>query len=75
MMARSGGSENISLRSKGRCLNVINAGPAASMASMIGALKPGTSVALTDRAKQKVVMVSMVKQRNAKNKSDGLPAR
>lgn len=49
-------------------------GSDASMASRIGALKSGASTASTDFPKQKVVIMSMVMQRKAKNKSALLEA-
>jgi hypothetical protein len=41
----------------------------ASIASRIGALKPVASIALSDVPKQKVMIMSIVMQRNAKNRS------
>lgn len=43
------------------------------MASTIGAANSGSSIASTDWAKQKVVIVSIVKHRNPSNRSDELP--
>jgi hypothetical protein len=43
------------------------------MASMIGALNPGSLIASTDRAKQKEVIVSIVKHRKPKKRSEDTP--
>lgn len=64
----------ISRLTRSKFLKRTNIGSAASMASMIGALKSGALMASTDRAKQKEVMVSIVKHRNAKKRSDDRPA-
>ena len=61
------------LRNNGKCLKRWNVGSELSIASTIGAAKSGTSIALTDLAKQKVVIVSVAKQRNANSMSDDLP--
>lgn len=45
-----------------------------SIATTMGAAKSGSSIALTDLAKQKSRIMSTVKQRNAKSMSDDLPA-
>ncbi len=47
---------------------------AASDDSMIEDVKPGASMALVERAKQKVVIVSRAKQRNALKRSEGTPS-
>src|SRR5579862_9282602 len=72
-MASQGGSEKMVLRKRGKCLKRWNVGSELSIASTIGAAKSGSSIALTDLAKQNVVMVSIAKQRKANNKSDDLP--
>jgi len=73
LIANQGGREKISLRNGGICLKMWNVGSELSIATTIGAAKSGSSMALTDFAKQKVVMVSTAKQRNANKRSDDLP--
>src|SRR5215472_12555599 len=73
LTANQGGREKISLRKGGKCLKRWNVGSELSIASTIGAAKSGSSMALTDFAKQKVVMVSTAKQRKANKRSDDLP--
>ena len=72
-MASHGGSEKMVLRKSGKCLKRWNVGRELSIALTIGAAKFGASIALTDLAKQKFVIVSIAKQRKANNKSDDLP--
>lgn len=62
------------LRNRGKCLKRWNVGSEASMASTMGALKSGSSIACTDLAKQKLMIVSTVKHRNANSRSADLPA-
>jgi hypothetical protein len=63
----------IDFRKRGKYLNAWKAGSVLSIASTIGAAKSGSSIASTDWAKQKVVIVSIVKQRHPSNRSDELP--
>ena len=60
-------------RRSGKFLKTMKDWGAASIASMIGAANLGASIALTDCAKQKVVIVSIVKHLKAKNRSDDIP--
>mgnify|MGYP001587350372 CR=1 FL=1 len=73
-MLSHAGIPNTVLRIRLKCLNRTKAGRDASIASMIGALNSGSARASTDLAKQKYVMVSMVKQRSPKNRSEDFPA-
>ena len=68
------GREKIKRRIKGKFLKMGKIGPAASIASMIGALKPGELIASTLRAKQKDVITSLVKQRNPRKRSELFPS-
>jgi hypothetical protein len=60
-------------RKRGKYLKTWNTGSVLSIASTMGAAKSGSSIAFTDWAKQKVVMVSIVKHRNPESMSDDLP--
>lgn len=61
------------LRNQGKCLKRWNVGSELSIATTIGAANSGASIALTDLAKQKEMMLSMAKQRKANNMSEDLP--
>ena len=56
------------------CLKRMKTGREASIASMMGALKPGALMASTDVPKQRLVIMSIVMQRKAQKRSAGLPA-
>jgi len=73
LIASQGGSEKMALRKSGKCLKRWKVGSEASLASTIGALKSGSSIAWTDLAKQKSIMASTVKHRNARSKSADFP--
>lgn len=60
-------------RKRGKYLKAWKAGSVLSIASTSGAANSGSSIASTDCAKQKVVIVSIVKQRNPSNRSEELP--
>ena len=72
-MASQGGRENIVFLKSGKCLKRWNVGSELSIASTIGALNSGASIASTDLSKQKVVTVSIAKHRNAKSMSEEWP--
>jgi len=55
------------------CLKRTNTGTEASIATMIGALKPGSLIASTDLPKHKYVMTSILKHLKAQERSAGLP--
>ena|SRR5579862_67352 len=57
-----------------KCLNTTAVGRVAIIASMIGALNPGSFMASTDRAKQNEVIMSIVKHRKPKKRSEDTPA-
>src|SRR5205809_5222304 len=57
-----------------KCLNTTAVVVVAIMASTIGALKSASLMALTDRAKQNVVIVSMVKHRKPRKRLEDAPA-
>src|ERR1700734_1554524 len=73
LIASQGGSDKTSFRKGRKCLKRMNVGSVASIASMIGAAKLGASIALTDCAKQNAVIVSIVKHRRAKKRSEDTP--
>lgn len=60
--ASHGGREISVFRERGKCLKTMFNEVPACIDSMIEALKPGASMALVERAKQKVVIVSRVKE-------------
>jgi hypothetical protein len=69
MIARRIGIEKMALRMSGKFLSKPNVPVAACIAFVNGVVKCGASMALTDLAKQKLVILSMVRQRNAEKKS------
>jgi hypothetical protein len=70
----SGGQFIIMFLYISECLKRTKTGREASMASMMGASKPGALMASTDVPKQRMVITSIVMQRKAQKRSAGVPA-
>lgn len=74
LIASPGGNENINFRNQGKWWKRWKVGRELSIATTIGAAKSGSSIALTDWAKQNSRTVSTVKHRKANSISEDLPA-